>query len=76
VDADNTAAAQADPSRANGLASEPPTAPGGPETVPAPPGEAGRETAFGEAAQPSGGDDVADSKPKPKRRGWWKRLAN
>jgi ribonuclease E len=34
------------------------------------------ETAYGEAAQPSGVDEVGDQPPAPKRRGWWQKLVN
>jgi hypothetical protein len=30
----------------------------------------------GEAAQPSGVDEVGDQPPAPKRRGWWQKLVN
>jgi ribonuclease E len=46
-----------------------------PSTEPAQPAPAA-ETVHGEAAQPSGVDEVGDQPPAPKRRGWWQKLVN
>ncbi|MBK1695960.1 Rne/Rng family ribonuclease [Rhodovibrio salinarum] len=34
------------------------------------------ESAFGEAAQPNGVDEIGDQPRTPKRRGWWQKLVN
>ncbi|MBK1669222.1 hypothetical protein CKO28_14385 [Rhodovibrio sodomensis] len=39
-------------------------------------GATAAETAFGEAAQPSGVDEVGEQPPAAKRRGWWQKLVN
>jgi ribonuclease E len=45
-------------------------------SAPEPADGAPAETGFGEAAQPSGVDEVGDQPPAPKRRGWWQKLVN